>query len=35
MYSAMKLMKSILQGEYRNVNGDERLQVSDERYVKN
>ena len=29
-----ELMKQILHGEYRNVNGEERLQVSEERYVK-
>lgn len=28
------LMKQILQGEYRNVDGEERLQVADDRYVK-
>lgn len=27
-------MKQILHGEYRNVNGEERLQVSEDRYVK-
>lgn len=32
--SAMELMSAILQGEYRNINGEERLQVSKERYVK-
>lgn len=32
--SAVKLIHDILQGEYRNSNGDERLQVSDNRYVK-
>lgn len=34
LYTAKNLMYSILQGEYRNINGEERLQVSDERYVK-
>lgn len=29
-----KLMKQILQGEYRNIDGEERLQVSEDRYVK-
>lgn len=29
-----KIMKEILQGEYRNVDGEERLQVSDQHYVK-
>lgn len=29
-----ELMKQILHGEYRNVNGEERLQVSEDRYVK-
>lgn len=29
-----ELMKQILQGEYRTVNGEERLQVADDRYVK-
>ena len=29
-----ELMKRILHGEYRNVNGEERLQVSEDRYVK-
>lgn len=29
-----ELMKNILHGEYRNVDGEERLQVSEERYVK-
>ena len=29
-----KLMKDILQGEYRNIDGEERLQVSADRYVK-
>ena len=28
------LMKQILQGEYRNVDGEERLQVAEDRYVK-
>lgn len=28
------LMKQILHGEYRNVNGEERLQVSEDRYIK-
>lgn len=28
------LMKQILHGEYRNVDGEERLQVSQDRYVK-
>lgn len=28
------LMKQILQGEYRNIDGEERLQVADDRYVK-
>ncbi len=31
---AVRLMKMILQGEYRNVDGEERLQVSGNRYVK-
>lgn len=31
---AARLMKMILRGEYRNVNGEERLQVSENRYVK-
>lgn len=31
---AIGLMKQILQGEYRNVDGEERLQVADDRYVK-
>lgn len=34
LYLAIHLMKDILQGEYRNVNGEERLQVTKERYVK-
>lgn len=34
IYAAAELMKSILKGEYRNVNGEERLQVSEDRYVK-
>lgn len=34
LFSAAELMKRILQGEYRNVDGEERLQVSENRYVK-
>lgn len=31
---AAQLMRTILQGEYRNINGEERLQISEDRYVK-
>ena len=31
---AIELVKQILKGEYRNVDGEERLQVSQNRYVK-
>jgi len=34
VFKAEELMNGILQGEYRNVDGEERLQVSDDRYVK-
>lgn len=34
MKEVISLIKQILQGEYRNVGGEERLQVSRERYVK-
>lgn len=34
LFSAAELMKRILQGEYRNVDGEERLLVSENRYVK-
>lgn len=34
MQQAAKLIAQILQGEYRNINGEERLQISDEYYVK-
>lgn len=34
LYEMVQLMKTILQGEYRNINGEERLQVTEERYVK-
>lgn len=34
IFEAGELMREILKGEYRNVNGEERLQVSDDRYVK-
>lgn len=34
IFTAAELMKEILQGEYRNVSGEERLQVTDDRYVK-
>lgn len=34
MKEVITLIKQILQGEYRNVGGEERLQVSRERYVK-
>lgn len=34
LFEASELMHKILQGEYRNVDGEERLQVSDNRYVK-
>lgn len=34
LFSASELMKQILKGEYRYVDGEERLQVSSERYVK-
>ena len=34
LFSAAELMKDILQGEYRYVEGEERLQISDRQYVK-
>lgn len=34
LYKAAELMREILQGEYRNIEGEERLQVSKGRYVK-
>lgn len=34
LLSAAELIRKILQGEYRNVDGEERLQVSENRYVK-
>ncbi|MCF2643105.1 MAG: AAA family ATPase [Roseburia sp.] len=34
LYTAAELMKQILNGEYRNVDGEERLQVEEGRYVK-
>lgn len=34
LLEAAQLMKEILQGEYRNVSGEERLQISERRYVK-
>lgn len=34
LFSAVELMKQILHGEYRNVDGEERLQVAENRYVK-
>lgn len=32
--AAMRLMKKILEGEYRSIEGEERLQVSEDQYVK-
>lgn len=34
MQQSVRLIDEILQGEYRNVNGEERLQISEEHYVK-
>lgn len=34
LFQCAELMKTILQGEYRNVDGEERLQVASDRYVK-
>ena len=34
MLELSELMKDILQGEYRNIEGEERLQVSENKYVK-
>lgn len=34
LWDAIKIMTDILEGEYRNVNGEERLQISSEKYVK-
>ena len=34
LQQCVELMKQILQGEYRTMNGEERLQVTDDRYVK-
>ncbi len=34
LFSAAELMKNILQGEYRYIDGEERLQISENRYVK-
>ena len=34
IFAAGELMREILKGEYRYVNGEERLQVSEDRYVK-
>ena len=34
LYLTADLMKRILNGEYRNIEGEERLQVEEERYVK-
>ncbi|HIV23724.1 MAG TPA: AAA family ATPase [Candidatus Merdiplasma excrementigallinarum] len=34
MLELSELMKAILQGEYRNIEGEERLQVSENKYVK-
>lgn len=34
LFSAAELMKCILQGEYRNIDGEERLQVTEDKYVK-
>lgn len=34
MRQAIALMKKILKGEYRNIDGEERLQVAQDRYVK-
>ena len=34
LFLAAELMQKILQGEYRNIDGEERLQVAEDRYVK-
>ncbi len=34
LWDAVKLMSEILKGEYRNVEGEERLQISHDKYVK-
>ena len=34
LYLCAELMKEILHGEYRNIDGEERLQVAEDRYVK-